>query len=111
MTSDWDRSLFNCSSCGWCWFGAFCPCFAVFSILKDTYGKEGGDNPLKGHNPIECCIGSAICFCCLPTAFLTLTRMSVRTEYDIEGGCCTDCLVSHICCPCALAQEHFEAHK
>ncbi len=93
--------IMDAYSCSTCATSCFIPCHQVTRNMEEFHGAEQDTSSM-------CCTSWA---CCLPP-FLCIhacmRRREVAAGYRIESGCCTDCLSSSFCYPCALAQVYRE---
>ncbi|GFO35663.1 placenta-specific gene 8 protein-like [Plakobranchus ocellatus] len=81
----WNTGVFDCcDDCGICLFASFCGLCFLCQLSSD--------------------MDESICVaCCVPTPVLVL-RTKWRTQNNIEGSICDDCLMTHFCGSCVACQ-------
>jgi Cys-rich protein (TIGR01571 family) len=94
-----------CSCCdpmGTCCLGCWCPCIIY------SYARSRMMNPQlrKGELPVctgACCGYATVLLLCpgFQCIFGCMNRADIRNKYQIDGNCCTDCLL-HWCCDCCV---------
>lgn len=92
---NWRTGLFSCfDDIGICLCVQCCPCYSMIKITQD--------------------MGENMCLpCCVPNFMIPL-RTRLRTQLDIHGSICDDCMVTTCCPQCALCQlmrEHKMAQQ
>merc|ERR1712213_168735 len=82
----WKYELFGCmEDKGVCCKAVFCTCCMACDVIKDM-----GESPCG----ILCCVNN----------WLNVMRTKYRTQQNIDGDICNDCLMSSFCGLCLLCQ-------
>ncbi|KAL4423132.1 hypothetical protein ABPG77_004815 [Micractinium sp. CCAP 211/92] len=95
----------NCTDCGVCLKGLFCPCIMYAENKLAIEGRQGDD-----------CCGPCCCYCflsffCLECCVAKNTRSHIRDTFGLRAeGCCDsgDCMTHFCCARCSLCQEKRE---
>ncbi|XP_077158406.1 placenta-specific gene 8 protein-like [Paroedura picta] len=86
-TFEWQTDLYDCgNNCRICLCGTFC-----FYCLGCNVAKDMDEC---------CCCGSSVAM-----------RTRYRTQYQIPGTICSDCLIASCCAPCSLCQLRRDIDK
>ena len=107
MPGDADSSNFNAPLCncfndiGVCFCSCFCPCIQHGRNVAKLNQGQSGNGP--------CLIMCLAMVFFEPIAVLLLAnfRGELRNKYDIQGGFCSDCLLS-LCCTCCIITQSSE---
>lgn len=101
-SGDFQNGLFGCA-CGSCIKALFCPCL----IAKDVANEVGDSGTLwclgylagifTGYLPMYLCV----CY----------QRGVLRQNRGIDGGCCSDFILSYLCACCVLTQMDREVNE